>query len=137
MTESNRTLLKTLSHPEQIGRNIWPADVEPKPVDHTAALNDGAAWLPERTAFERAGFNRSDRKPEGAPSWFGLTHVFSLQTARADGIRASPEWRCGLLRNRASRLNSFPKDILGLFENPLILTAGRSILGRCRATSRR
>ena len=102
MTESNRTLLQTLSHLEQMGCNIRSAHVERKPVDDTAPFNDGAAWLPERTALERARFNRSDCEPECAPSWLGLTHVFSLQTAGANGIRASPEWSCGLLRNRAS-----------------------------------
>jgi hypothetical protein len=66
-----------------------------------------------------------------------LTHVFSLQTARANGIRASPEWTCGLLRNRASRTDSLPKDVFGLFESPLILTSRRWILGGCRAVSRR
>ena len=99
MTGSNRDLVETLSHLEQIGRNIWSAHVERKPVDDAASLNDGAAWLPERTALERARFNRSDRESENAPSWLGMTHAFSLEPARADGIRASPEWRCGLLRN--------------------------------------
>jgi hypothetical protein len=113
MTESNRTLLQTLSHLEQIGRNVRPAHVECKPVDDTAPLNDGAAWLPKRTALERAGFNRSGCESEGAWSWLGLTHAFSLQTAGANGIRASPEWGCGLLRNRVFALDSSRKPCSG------------------------
>jgi hypothetical protein len=136
MTESKRTLLQLLSHLEQIDRNIRPAHVECEPVDDTAPFNNGAAWLPERTALERAGFDRSDCESECAPPWLGLTHVFSFETAGANGIRASPDWRCGLLRNGASGSNSLPKDVLALFEYQLILTSRRSILGRCRAVSR-
>jgi hypothetical protein len=73
--------LETLSHLEQIGRHIRPAHVERKPVDDTAPFKDGAAWLPEPTALERAAFDRSDRESECALSWLSLTHALSLETA--------------------------------------------------------
>ena len=91
MTGSSRDLLEPHSHPEQIGRNIWLVHVERKPVDDTAPFHDGTTGLPEPTALGRAGFHRSDRESERAPSWLRLTHDSSVQAGRASGIRASPE----------------------------------------------
>jgi hypothetical protein len=97
------SLLEALTRLEQVLRQIGPANVHAQPLDQTAAFDNRAARLPERTTFAPTGLDDARRKPQRAFFCLDLAHECSVEPVRCGHIRAVPEFGCGLLLKREHR----------------------------------
>jgi hypothetical protein len=89
-------LVEALARLEQVARQTGSADIDSETVDEATAFDDGAAGLPEGTAFARAGLLPSlSGEAKRAVLGFDPAHVTSVCHQGAGDIGQPTDLPCG------------------------------------------